>query len=114
MTVVKGLFALLGPFVYMPIQECGERHLFLATSAMYPARTGGNTAAGVPLVDGITVARGTDGNAGSGVYSIDEQGESAGPKVEELLANFRKEGMAERVWDHTEGEFKRITGLAAA
>jgi hypothetical protein len=34
--------------------------------------------------------------------------------VEELLAQFRKEGMVEKVWNHVEDEFKRITGLEAA
>jgi len=27
----------------------------------------------------------------------------------ELLAKYREEGMVERVWEHAEGEFKRIT-----
>ena len=66
------------------------------------------------LNDGVTVARGTDGEKGSGVYSVDLEGESSGPKVQELLANFRTEGVVEKFWDHTEEEFKRITGLEAA
>jgi hypothetical protein len=48
------------------------------------------------------------------VYSIDQFNESAGPKVEELLANFRKDGTAEKVWKDTADEFKRITGQEAA
>ena len=82
---------------------------------MYPAGTaGGDTAAGVPLLaGGVQVARGTNGKSGSGVYSIDWDGESAGPKVEELLAKCRKEGVVEKVWEHTEEEYRRITGLEA-
>lgn len=115
MTIMKVAFKLLGPLVYIPNQESGERHLFLATSARYPAsNTGDDTAAGVPLGGGITVARGTDGKNGSGMYSIDWDGESAGPKVEELLGRFRKEGMVERVWEDTEEVFKRVTGTASA
>lgn len=98
---------------YIPNEECGERHLFFATSARYPAGTGGDGTAGVPVADGVVVARGIDGVDGSGVYSIDEQGESAEPKVEELLANFRKDGVVEKLWKHTEDEYKRITGLEA-
>ena len=104
----------IGPFIYIPNQECGERHLFLATSARYPAGTSGEAASGVPLAGGVAVVRGTSGESGSGVYSIDWDGDSSGPKVEELLAKFRKEGLVEKVWRHTEEEFKRITGLEAA
>lgn len=110
MMVFKAIFTVIGPLVYMPNKECGERHLFLATNARYPAGASADETKGVPLVGGMPVARGTDAKAGSGVYSICADGESADHKVEELLATFRKEGMVERVWEHTEGEFKRITG----
>ncbi|KAL9102205.1 MAG: hypothetical protein Q9187_009151, partial [Circinaria calcarea] len=112
MTIIKVALKLIGPLVYIPTQESGERHLFLATSAKYPASStkGGDTAAGVPLADRTAVARGTDGKAGSGVYSIDWDGESAGPKVEELLARFRKERMVKRVWADAEEVFQRVTG----
>lgn len=114
MFIVKAVFKVLGPMVYMPTVEAGERHVFLATSAKYPAGTNGDAASGVPLAGGVTVARGTNSGIGSGIYSVDSQGESAEPKVEELLAQFRKEGMIEKVWKHIEDEFKRITGLEAA
>lgn len=42
------------------------------------------------------------------------QGESAEPKVEELLAQFREERKVEIVWIHIEDEFRRITRLEAA
>ena len=48
------------------------------------------------------------------MYSVDLEGESSGPKVQELLANFRKDGVVEKFWKHTEEEFRRITGLEAA
>jgi len=111
--VIKAVFKVVGPLVYIPNQESGERHLFLATSARYPPGTGEDAAAGVPLAGEVAVARGTSGKVGSGVYSIDWDGESAGPKVEVLLAKFRKEGLVEKVWEHTEEEFRRITGLDA-
>jgi hypothetical protein len=114
MFVMKAVYAVIGPFVYIDNTEAGERHLFLATSARYPARWGGEKADGVPLVSAAAIARGIDGRNGrngSGVYSIDVDGESAGPKVEELLAGFRKEGLVEKVWEHIQGEFERITGV---
>ena len=110
MSVLRGVFAVIGPFVNMPYEECGERHLFLATSARYPPSTGVEANAGVALEKGLTIARGTKGESGSGVYSVNAKGESAGPKVEQLLAGFRKDGVVENVWDHTVGEFKRIMG----
>jgi uncharacterized oligopeptide transporter (OPT) family protein len=99
---------IIGPLIYIPIRESGERHLFFATSGKYPARIAG--ADGVSVGGGVDVARGTDGVLGSGVYSIGSGGEHAGDKVVGLLAGLREQGMAENVWYHTVGEFKRITG----
>jgi hypothetical protein len=104
MTIV---LMIIGPLIYIPIRESGERHLFFATSAKYPPRARSDTAAeassGVPLSEGVEVASGTDGKIGSGVYSIHWSGEHAGPKVVELLAGLREQGMAQKVWKHTVG-----------
>ncbi len=113
MSVMKAVFTIIAPFTAMSNRECGERQLFLATSARFPANTDGKTASGVPLADGVTIARGTIGESGSGVYSVDQHGESSGPVVEELLAKMRKDGTVEQVWQHTTENFKRITGLEA-
>jgi hypothetical protein len=113
MFVMKAVYAVIGPFVYIDNTEAGERHLFLATSARYPARGGGEKADGVPLVAGVAIATGVGGGSESGLYSVDVDGESAGPKVEELLVGLRKEGLVEKVWEHIQGEFKRITGVEA-
>lgn len=110
--ILKTLYAVLGPFLYVPNLECGERHLYLATSAKYPPASAGETAASmVPLGDGLSVAIGIDGKVASGVYSIEQNLESAGPNVEALLAEFRKEGLVEEVWKRTTEEFRRITGV---
>ena len=93
------------------IDETGERHLYLATSAKYPPLSDGlgqNFA--VPLGAAIDVAQGTTADVGSGVYSVGWDGESASPAVLKLLATIRDKGTVEGVWRHTEGEFKRITG----
>lgn len=113
MTIMKVVFKVIGPFTYVPTEESGERHVFLATSAKYPAGTNGAATSGVPLPAGVSVANGTTGKTGSGVYSIDWDGESTGPKVEELLVKLRAEGVGEKVWQHTQEEFNRITGVEA-
>jgi hypothetical protein len=86
------LFKIFGPLIFMSEDE-RERHVFLATSAKFPASTNGDAAAGVPLARGVTVARGTDGITGSCTYSLDSGGESAGDKVVALLAKLRKDGV---------------------
>ncbi|KAJ5129530.1 Short-chain dehydrogenase/reductase SDR [Penicillium bovifimosum] len=101
------VMSVIGPLLYIPIRESGERHLFFATSAIYPPRTG--DAVGVKL-DGGKITKGTDGVAGSGVYSVGWKGEAAGEGEVKLLAGLREKGMKEKVWEHTLGEFERITG----
>ncbi|KAK3991083.1 3-keto-steroid reductase [Cladorrhinum sp. PSN332] len=92
----------------IPIIEAGERQLFVATSARYPAKRGGNVrlTAGVGIEsedagEWISVARGTDGEQGSGVYL-------AGPHG--LLKELREKDMVRRLWLHTVAEFTRVTG----
>lgn len=99
---------------FIPNVECGERHVFLMTSAKYPARNPVEDTSGIALADGVEVARGTDGLVGSGVYSIDENGESYGFKTEDVLAKLREEGALEKVWNDLETQWKRITGSVAA
>ncbi|KAJ8096603.1 hypothetical protein POJ06DRAFT_297616 [Lipomyces tetrasporus] len=108
--IVRGVLAALGPFIFVDIVETGERHLFLATSSKYPSKKSEDMLNGVPLVDGIGTARGTDGQTGSGVYTVDSTGESGNRKVQKLLAGLREKGIKEKVWQHTQSEFKRITG----
>ncbi|KAJ5773150.1 hypothetical protein N7457_008046 [Penicillium paradoxum] len=100
----------IGPLIYIPTRESGERHLFFATSAKYPPRARLDDADGVALSEGVEVARGTDGEVGSGVYSIGWTGEDSGPQVVEILAGLRAQGMRQKVWEHTVGEFDRILG----
>jgi hypothetical protein len=113
MTLLVWVLAIIGPFIYIPIRESGERHLFFATSAKYPARLG-QGAFGVSLGDGVEVAKGLDGETGSGVYSIHWSGEHSGEKVVRLLDSLRGQGMVQKVWAHTVGEFGRIMGEVQA
>lgn len=113
MGAVRVLSVVLGPMFNTPLVEVGDRHVFLATSAKYPAGESADTTLGVPLGGGVDVARGTTGKVGTAVYSVDAQGESADAQVERLLARFRKEGLVEEVWKRIVGEFMRITGREA-
>lgn len=71
---MKGFFSAFGRWIYIPNEKCGERHLFLATSARYASRStekkGKEDGDGVQVGDGVDVARRTDGESGSGVYSV--------------------------------------------
>lgn len=93
--------------VFVPLEECGERHVYLATSANYPPRSGDSI--GVPLGDGIDVASGSTGEPGNGMYSVGQDGGGLSPAVQELLTDLRGKGMVDAIWRHTEAEFKRIT-----
>lgn len=106
--VMRCFVALAGRWVLVPVQESGERNVFLATSGAFPGRDGGERD-GIELVEGLSVAKGVDGKPGSGVYSLDYDGAEAGQSIMNLLEGYRKEGMVERVWEHAQAEFERIT-----
>jgi hypothetical protein len=110
--VLRQLFKVMSALnTVIPPEENGDRFVFLMTSARYPARAPVEGTSGLALMDGVEVARGTDGRVGSGVYSVDENGDSYGVKVEDVMAKLRKEGALEKVWDDLEAEWKRITGV---
>lgn len=109
MRVAIAVFKFVGPLFYVPSRESGERHLFFATSAVFPPVSGADSGS-VPVPDGVDVATGTDGVQGSGVYALKWTGDSAGTKSLETLKSLRNEGMRELVWEHTMSEFKRVTG----
>ncbi|KAJ5825589.1 Short-chain dehydrogenase/reductase SDR [Penicillium riverlandense] len=112
------LVSIMGAFMFLfgwlfciPIKESGERHLFLATSAKYPARGADKPIKAVPVSGDVQIAVGTDGESGSGVYSVNWDGEGTKAKVVGILGKLRQQGMDTQVWEHTVGEFRRITGV---
>ena len=83
-----------GEWIYVPIEETCERHLYLATSARFPSASVNNDDDfDIPLRAGIDIARGTSGEVESGSYSIDLNGTSASPSVQKLLGDYRDKGM---------------------
>lgn len=111
----SGLVRMFSSLKFLTALEVGERHLFYCTSAKYPPQQEANRpeSSGILLQAGVDTARGVDGKVGSGTYSIDDQGESIGAKTMALLAEYRKQGVLERLWAYTESEFKRVTGTVA-
>ncbi|KAJ4357138.1 uncharacterized protein N0V89_001713 [Didymosphaeria variabile] len=99
----------LAPLINTSPNECGERHLFAATSARYAVQKNYGETSGVSSTTPIHVARGIDGRNGSGVYSVDAKGESATPKVEGLLKAFKENGTAEALWQYVLSDYMRIT-----
>ncbi|KAH8654418.1 hypothetical protein BGZ60DRAFT_495872 [Tricladium varicosporioides] len=97
---------MLKNLVLIPLEECGERHVYLATSGRFSALKG--MCKTVTSRNNSDKALGTTGEVGSGVYSVGAYCESASIEVQELLAGFREVGMVSQVWQHTQGEFRRI------
>ncbi|KAF5677527.1 hypothetical protein FHETE_1578 [Fusarium heterosporum] len=91
---------------WLPKEECGERHAWLCLSGRYPDK---QNQSGNGIKD-AEVAVGVDGIKGSGVYSVDWDGESASEEVVKLLEEYRQGGIIDKVWEDMEGEFVRITG----
>ncbi|KAA8652847.1 hypothetical protein EYZ11_003323 [Aspergillus tanneri] len=90
----------------MSPEESGERQLYLVTSARYAPLQGTES---MLSVNGAGRATGTTGEIGSGMYSVGWDGESTSSETLAFLAGLRETGIAEQVWEHTKGEFMRIT-----
>ena len=99
---------------FIPLEECGERQVYLATSSRYLVGSLGTEPGqdvhtnGVPLTSGESVAVGLDEKPGSGVYSVGCECDSSSSEVLGKLAKLRQEGMADEVWAHTVRQFARI------
>ncbi|KAI1266447.1 putative short-chain dehydrogenases/reductase [Xylariaceae sp. FL1019] len=110
-SIIVGVFRLLKPFINTPPAESGERHTFAATSAMFAPVEGGKEHAGVPLNSTIGPgAQGTNGQLGSGIYSIGMKNEATTLKTVETLRQFHQDGTADKVWEYFMSDFKRIIG----
>lgn len=95
------LHPVLGRFITVPRQESGARMMSLASSR-YPARSSDPSKS---YREG-SVAIGTDGKPGSGVYSLGWKGEN-NLKLS-AYEKFNKDEMRKRIWDHTVKAFEVI------
>lgn len=103
------VFWFIGKPFTVSLEETGERHLFLATSAAYPsaARVGG----AVPLVEGLMVQKASvvdEEGIGNGVYRTRPNCETAADK--KVLSNARREGLDVLGWRETIKVFERVLG----
>ena len=109
---VSPVFWLISTPFTVPVEESGERHLFLATSAAYPSAAAiskqGEEATGgaVPAVAGVEVKKGSKGN--NGVYRTQASCEVAGEN--KFLTKARKEGLDVLGWRETLKVFGRVLG----
>ena len=87
------------------IEESGERHLYAATSAAYPASAGEES--GVD-VGGGEVKKGSTGEVGSGAYLIGSDGEFRAN--EKVLKELRNKDAGAKIWAHTMKTFEAIGG----
>jgi hypothetical protein len=96
---VRVLIPLIGRFVSVPTEECGQRMLSYA-SPYYPARP-------IDRADSCGDACvGSDGTVGSGVYALGAKGDNVIRM--EAYAKFDKTEMRTRVWNHTTKVFSVI------
>lgn len=104
--LIDAAYMLLGTWLFVPIGESGERHVFLATSASFPPREG--TAAGISA-DGLPAVKGSNGEQKSGVYSVDWDCQGPGASAETALKALRKKGVQDLVWNHFLEKFEKAT-----
>lgn len=103
------VYWIFGRWLFVELHECAERQVYFATSDKFKASQGGST--GVPRGNEV-VSDGSAGTAGSGVYSVNWDGEERKKDSLNHLRRLRGEGVEEKVWSHVTGEFDRITGNA--
>lgn len=77
--------------------DCGDVMLYLATER-YPAKGTVNNGE-KNLVGGVEVARSTTGELGGGSYALGQRGDVQAKGVS--YENVRREGLGQKVWDHT-------------
>lgn len=93
----------LGLFCMTP-EDCGERIFAYATTAEFSGAGAEGEKAGVRKVGG-GIAKGQE-SVVKGAWFLDWDGKVIGN--EEVLAGYRKKGMGEVVWKHTEEEWQRV------
>jgi hypothetical protein len=103
--VISLLHFVLGNWLFIPLEECGERQVFLATSKKYRPRNG--NASGVAMEE-LDISKGTDGVVGSGIYSVNWDGKEGNETAMAVLQGLRQKGVKEIVWSHIASEFDRI------
>lgn len=77
------------------ITESGERHLYAATSGVYPAREND----GGVEIGGESIKKGSNGEVGNGAYLLGSDGERRAN--DKGLQELRERGAGKTIWQHT-------------
>ena len=111
MGAVSRMFSINGRKV--PLEESGERHLFLGTSSRYAPVTldGVPLGRGVPVSAALRVAISSHGRVGGGVYTVDSFGLVGGSSVQAILAEAREQGLPAMVWEVLREDLERTCKL---
>lgn len=110
------LFWLISKPFSVSVEESGERHLFLATSAAYPSANsasgliGGSIEGVVPLVNGVERKKGSAelNRKSNGVYRSHSNCEVVDEN--KFLTEARQEGLDVLGWRETVKVFERVLG----
>ena len=106
MRVAIGTFASL--FLNIPPQRASAYSLYLATSARYPPKDTSCGNAGIACGDDAEIAVGIDGKIGSGMYTVNQNGDDCGTATYAALEPMRADGTAERVIEDLHGTWSRV------
>ncbi|KAI2470075.1 NAD(P)-binding protein [Annulohypoxylon bovei var. microspora] len=90
----------------VPFEECGQRVLFMASPARFPARESGSAEMATGKVKGVEAAVGIDGKVGSGAYLVTKGDDTYGK--EKKYEGVRANGTTEKVYQHTTTVFAEI------
>ncbi|KAK9351200.1 hypothetical protein V1505DRAFT_390814 [Lipomyces doorenjongii] len=99
--IIIAISKVLEPLDPDSVSRIWQAALVRCHNAMFPAREEVATYGSVPLEGKLALAHGIDGLAKEKVAS---------PTVEKLLAKYKSNGTADKVWNYVMSDFKRIEG----
>lgn len=103
-SLAGSIMGFLSTPISMSPQESGQRNLFMATSAAYPAaKAEGKTSTGVPLVNGVDVSKASTGAVGGGSYILNYDGSDATNR--KVMDGYREQEFPKKIWEHTLATF---------
>ncbi|KAI9036082.1 uncharacterized protein KD926_002459 [Aspergillus affinis] len=105
-SLAGSIMGLLSTPISMTPKESGQRNLYMATSAAYPAaKTDGQTSTGVPLVDGVGISKSSTGSVGGGSYILNYDGGDATNR--KVMDGYREKQFPAKIWEHTLATFAK-------
>jgi len=84
----------------IPFNESGERHLYAATSPLFPPQKYKDST--------LDAAEGSEGYKGSGSYRINQHGSAYSSS--KIMQIYREDGTRKMIWKHTLDIFAKVLG----